>query len=138
MDVDLSDVELSFAANLKTLRRVFSTLSNNGRRWWVASDPRDAIEMGGIVVGHGDASCVDRLNTVLFRIPVLNEDIPRAGVDSLVFLVDPSTISTTDPGYYFEHGCVVQDSVADLAAFFQPIKAAFLTLLGSDGDPDES
>jgi hypothetical protein len=113
MDVDLSDVELSFAANLKTLRRVFSTLSNNGRRWWVASDPRDAIEMGGIVVGHGDASCVDRLNTVLFRIPVLNEDIPRAGVDSLVFLVDPSTISTIDPGYYFVGNRVVRDSIAD-------------------------
>jgi hypothetical protein len=138
MDIDLSDVELGFVANLKTLRRVLSNLSINGRRWWVASDPRDAIDRGGILVGHGDRACVDRLNTVLFEIPVLNDRMPRAGVDSLVFLMDPSVISTTDPGFYFEHGRVVQDSVADLEAFFQPIKTALLTYLRNEGDPDNS
>jgi hypothetical protein len=54
MDIDLSDVELGFVANLKTLRQVFSGLSVHGRCWWVASDPRDAIDMGGILIGHGD------------------------------------------------------------------------------------
>jgi hypothetical protein len=124
MDIDLSDVELDFVANLKTLRRVFSTLSKNGRRWWIASDPRDAIQMGGILGGHGDPLCRDRLNSVLFNLPVLNDEIPRAGVDSLVFLLDPTTISTTNPGYYLECGRVEQESIADFKAFYQPIRAA--------------
>ncbi len=89
--------------------------------------------MGGILVGHGDPACVYRLNTVLLRIPVLNDGMPRAGVDSLVFLMDPSDISTTDPGYYFERGRLVQDSVTDMEAFYQPIKAALLTRLGDCG-----
>ena len=137
MDIDLSDVELGFIANLKTLRRVLSNLSINGRRWWVASDPRDAIDMGGILVGHGDPACVDRLNTVLFRIPVLNDGMPRHNVDSLVFLLDPSVISTTDPGYYFEGGRVVQDNIADLDAFWAPLKAAFLKCLSAHGGPND-
>jgi hypothetical protein len=120
------------------LRRIFSILSMNGKRWWIASDPRDTIESGRILVGDGDPACVDRLNTALFSIPVLNDGLPRAGADSLVFLVDPSAISMIDSGYYFAHGRVVQDSVADLEAFFQPVKTAFLTLLGGHGDPEES
>jgi hypothetical protein len=134
MDIDLRDVELGFVASFSTLRKVFSILSKNGRRWWIASDPRDAIQMGGILVGHGYPACVDRLNTVLFRIPVLNEEIPRSGVDSLVFLVDPTTITTTDPGYYLERGRVVQDSIADLQAFYEPIRAALLSSLSGHED----
>jgi hypothetical protein len=99
MDIDLSDVELAFVVNLKTLRRVLCSLSILGRRWWVASDPRDAIDMGGILVGHGDPACENRLNTVLFKIPGLNDGLLRHNVDSLVFLLDPSVISSTDPGY---------------------------------------
>jgi hypothetical protein len=137
MDIDLTDVELGFVVNLKTLRRVLCSLSIHGRRWWVASDPRDAIDMGGILVGHGDPCCVDRLNTVLFKIPILTDLMPRAGVDSLVFLMAPSAISTTDPGYYFEHGRVVQDDVADLEAFCQPIKTALLERLSGHGRPDD-
>jgi hypothetical protein len=69
---------------------------------------------------------------------VLNDKIPRAGVDSLVFLVDPSTISTTDPGYYFVGGRVVEDSIADFEAFYEPIRAALLSRLGDHEDDDGS
>jgi hypothetical protein len=133
MDIDLSDVELGFVANLKTLRQVFSKLSIQGRRWWVASDPRDAIYDGGILVGHGDPDCDNRLNTVLFKIPVLDDGVPRHNVDSLVFLLDPSVISTTDPGYYFEGGRVVQDDIADLDAFWGPLEAVLLKYLSAHG-----
>jgi hypothetical protein len=63
MYVDLDEVELGFVVNLKTLRDVLKTLSRDGKRWWIASDPHDAAANGFLSIGHGDPQCNDRLNT---------------------------------------------------------------------------
>src|SRR5260370_22388817 len=107
MDIDFDEVELGLVVNLKTLREVLNGLSIGGKRWWIASDPHDAVEDGAIFIGHGDARCTDRLNTLTFRVPVLNHEAPRGGTDRIVVLLDPSTLSSKDPGYYIENGRVM-------------------------------
>jgi len=46
-------------------------LNVNGRRWWISGDPQDATELGYITLEHGCEGCVDRLNILYFRIPVV-------------------------------------------------------------------
>jgi hypothetical protein len=108
---------------------VLKGLSINGRCWWIASDPYDAVETGYVSVGHGDPNCTDRLNTLFFRIPVLNNETPRAGTDRLVLLFDASTSSAEEPGYYIEDGRVMQDLLEDFRSFFYPIKDALIVRL---------
>jgi hypothetical protein len=129
MGVDFNEVELGLLVNLKTLREVLKGLSIGGKRWWIASDPQDAVEDGAIFIGHGDARCVDRLNTLTFRVPVLNDETPRGGTDRIVVLLDPSTSSSKDPGYYIENGRVMQDPLEDFFCFYHPIKRALIARL---------
>jgi hypothetical protein len=129
MDVDFSEVELGLVINLKTLREVLKGLSIGGKRWWIASDPQDAVDDGAIFIGHGDSRCVDRLNTLTFRIPILNNETPRGGTDRIVALLDPSTLSSKEPGHYIENGRVTQDLMEDFFCFYYPIKRALIARL---------
>ena len=45
MDLNLDEVDLGFVVNLETLREVLKSMSVNGLKWWVASDPGDAITL---------------------------------------------------------------------------------------------
>jgi hypothetical protein len=69
MDFSLDEVDLGFVVNLETLREVLKAMSVNGRKWWIASDPNDAIDTHTITIGHGDPGCHDRLNTLYYRVP---------------------------------------------------------------------
>jgi hypothetical protein len=129
MDVNLTGVELGLVVNIETLREVLKELNIDGRRWWMASDPQDAVEEGSIVVGHGDPQCTDRLNTLTFRVPVLNDVIPEGGTNKIVVLLDPAVVSPKDVGYYVENGRIVQDSLEDFTSFYIPIKRALLARL---------
>ena len=129
MDVDFTEVELGLVVNLKTLREVLKGLSSGGKRWWIASDPQDAVEDGAIFIGHGDSRCTDRLNTLTFRVPVLNDETPRGGTDRIVVLLDSSTLSLKEPGYYIENGRVMQDLLEDFFCFYYPIKCALIARL---------
>jgi hypothetical protein len=131
MDFSLDEVDLGFVVSLETLREVLKSMSVNGRKWWIASDPSDAIETHSVTIGHGDPGCHDRLNTLYFRVPVLNEETPMAGTDKLRLMLDSSVISAEQPGLYFEGGRVLQDSLADLEAFYDPIQRALLVKLQS-------
>jgi len=106
-------------------------MSVNGCKWWIASDPVDAIDTHTVTVGHGDPRCVDRLNTLYFRVPVLNDKIPMAGTDKLTLMLDSSVVSAEQPGLYFERGRIFNDSVEDLQSFYDPIQRALLTKLQS-------
>jgi hypothetical protein len=132
VDIDIEQVEVGFVVNLDTFREVLKGLSINGRRWWIASDPHDAVETGYISVGHGDPECTDRLNILLFRIPVLNNEMPRAGTDRLVLLFDSSVASAEEPGYYIENGRIMQDCLEDFACFFYPIRDALVARLRAE------
>ena len=117
--------------NLATLREVLKGLSVGGKRWWTACDPVDALETHMLTIGHGDPGCLDRLNTLYFDVPVLNDHKPLAGIDGLILLLDSSVLSAVDPGLYMEAGRVCQDGITDLACFFQPIRHALIAKLRS-------
>jgi hypothetical protein len=123
---------LGVVVNLTTLRDVLKSLSIDGKRWWIASDPQDAQTTRSITIGHGDPRCKDRLNTLYFRIPVLGDQTPRCGSDRLVFLVDPSTSTAAEPGYYIEDGRVVEDFVEDFICFYRPITRALIARLRAE------
>jgi hypothetical protein len=131
MDFSLDEVDLGFVVNLETLREVLKTMSINGRRWCIASDPSDAIDTHTVTIGHGDPRCHDRLNTLYYRIPVLNEEMPMAGTDKLTLMLDSSVVSAEQPGIYIEDGRVFKDSVEDLQSFYDPIQRALLAKLQS-------
>jgi len=130
--MDLGEVELGFVVNLKTLRDVLKGLSVSGRRWWIASDPMDSLESHSVTIGHGDPGCVDRLNTLYFRVPVLNDEKPLVGTDRLILLMDSSVVSAEQPGLYMEAGRLLEDPLADLECFFQPIRQALIAMLRNE------
>lgn len=119
-------VELGFLVNLKVLRGVLKSLSVSGRRWWIASDPADAVSRGDLTIGHGDENCVDRLNTLSFRVPVMNRDAPWGGTDHILLLIDDSSIVLEQAGFYVEDGVVEKDELEDLRSFFGPLKSALI------------
>jgi hypothetical protein len=131
MNLSVDEIELGFVVSLATLRQVLKGLSVGGRKWWIGSDPSDALETHTVTIGHGDPGCKDRLNTLYFRVPVLNEDKPAAGFGNLILVFDCSVISAEQPGLYREGGRVLKDSLADLEAFFDPIQRALLAKLQS-------
>jgi hypothetical protein len=47
MEFNPDEIGLGFVVNLETLREVLKSLSVRGRRWWIASDPADAIDTHG-------------------------------------------------------------------------------------------
>ncbi len=126
MDINLNEVDLGFVVNLTVLREVLASLNIQGRRWWIASDPADAVRNGYLTIGHGDPGCVDRLNTLYYRIPVLNEDMPIVGTGKLIVLLESSLVSAEQPGLYIEKGRVVEDEIEDLQAFLFPILRALV------------
>jgi hypothetical protein len=129
MDFGLDDVDLGFVVSLATLREVLRSMSVNGRKWWIASDPADALESHTVTVAHGDPACRDRLNTLYFRVPVLNEGKPMAGTERLILLLDCSVVSAEQAGLYIEDGRVLNDEIADLESFFDPIQRALIAKL---------
>src|ERR1700760_719267 len=102
MYINCTGLELGFAINLKTLREVLQGLSIGGRRWWIASDPQDAANSGYVSVGYGDPQCEDCLNTVYFRLPILDDLPPKTPTDKFVLLIDPTTCVPESPGFYLE------------------------------------
>src|ERR1700722_10151007 len=132
MIMDLEQVELGFVVNLGTLRGVLKGLSMNGRRWWIASDPMDVLDSHSLTIGHGDPGCVDRLNTLYFKVPVLNDEKPIAGSERLILLLDSSVISAEQPGLYMEAGQVLEDPLADIECFFMPIRRALIAMLRNE------
>jgi hypothetical protein len=129
MEIDFDQVQLGLVVNLTILRKILKSLSIDGRRWWLASDPQDALTTRSITIGHGDRLCTDPLNTLYFRIPVIGNETPRGGTDGLVLLFDQSTSAAGEPGYYIEDGRVVQNSLEDFLRFFRPITRALITRL---------
>jgi hypothetical protein len=119
---NLNELELAHVVNLQTLRNVFRQLSVDGKRWWIASDPHEAIEDGYITVGHSDPTCVDRLNDVSYFLPVLTKKVPRAGTDRIVVLIDSSYVVPDQPGFYAEEEGIVEDIFNDFQCFFNPLK----------------
>jgi hypothetical protein len=131
MDFSLDQIDLGFVVNLETLREVLKSMSVNGRKWWIASDHGDAIETHTVTIGHGDPGCNDRLNTLYYCVPVLNEEMPIAGTEKIVLVFDSSIVWAEQPGLYFEGGRVFEDSLTDQQSFFDPIQRALLAKLQS-------
>jgi hypothetical protein len=69
------------------------------------------------------------LNTVYYRVPILNTDRPLGGSDKLVVLLDSSAIVPDQAGLYHEGDRVVEDQFADIQDFFIPIERALVFVL---------
>ncbi|QNI31403.1 hypothetical protein H7849_20345 [Alloacidobacterium dinghuense] len=130
MELNLDDVDIAVVVNVEILRQVLKNLSTNGKKWWIACEPAYAVETG-LTIGYGDPGCVDRLNTVYYKVPVLNQDRPLGGPDKLVVLLDSSVVVAEQPGLYREDDCVLQDEVADIEDFFIPILRALVPVLAA-------
>lgn len=131
MDADLTDLELGIVASLQTMREVLKRLSIGGKKWWIASDPLDAVEDGFLTIGHGDPACFDRLNTLYFRIPVIGNESPPERTDRIVLLIEPTTATGEDPGYYLENSSMHEDPVEDFYDFYAPLERALIARLQS-------
>ena len=97
----------------------------------MASDPKDTTETGYVIVGHGCSGCVDRLNTLHFRVPLVGTEALNR-TDRLILIVDPSTITAEEPGFYLQDGSIVEDPVEDFCAFYEPLKRALIARLQAE------
>ena len=122
MSADFSEVELGLVVDLGTLRGVLKELNVAGRRWWLSSDPQDAVETGYITIAHGTKGAYDRLNTLHFRVPVLWNDRASGRTDRLILIMEASTVTEEEPDYD-------EDEVRDLYSFILPIQEALIARL---------
>jgi len=129
MSVDLSEVELGFLVSLGALREALKELNVNGRRWFIASDPQDAAELGYITLAHGCEGCVDRLNVLHFRIPVVGSGDSDGRLDRLILMIDRSAAEAEEPGYYLLDDRVTEDPAEDFFNFYEPIERALIARL---------
>ena len=129
MDTYLSELELGIVASISTLRTVLKRLSVDGKKWWIASDPVDAVEDGYITIGWGDPKCFDRLNTLHFRVPVIGNDSPANRIDRIVVLIEPTTVIGEEPGFYLENSRLAEDPVQDFYEFYRPLERALIARL---------
>ena len=76
--MNLDDVDIAVVVNVEILRQILTKLSTNGKKWWIACEPAYAIEKGCFTIGYGDPGCVDRLNTVYYKLPIVKGGVkPR-------------------------------------------------------------
>jgi hypothetical protein len=129
MEINLDDVDLAVVVNIEILREVLSKMSANGRTWWIACEPSYALERGHITIAYGCPGAVDRLNTVLYRVPILNTESPIGGTDKLLVLLDLTVIVAEQAGLYREGDRVIEDEFADIGEFFVPIQQAVVQVL---------
>jgi hypothetical protein len=80
-------------------------------------------------VGFGCPRCTDRLNTVLYRLPILNREQPLGDPDKLVVLIDQAVVVAEQPGLYRNGSGVELDELADLEDFLFPIRRALVGVL---------
>jgi hypothetical protein len=128
MSVDLSELDFGFVVSLGILREVLKGLNANGRRWWISSDPHDAADTGYVSIGHGCQGCVDRLNTLHFRVPVIGGEVSNR-TDRLILMIGPTTVTAEEPGFYLQDGSIVDDPVEDFCVFYEPLKRALIARL---------
>jgi hypothetical protein len=69
MYTSLDEVELAVVVNLETLREVLMSMSIDAKRWWIASDPHDAVAGGYISIGHGTPAAPIVLTPCIFAFP---------------------------------------------------------------------
>ena len=129
MSADLSEVELGFLVSLGALREALKELNIDGRRWWVASDPQDAAELGYITLAHGCEGCVDRLNILHFRVPVVGIGDSDGRTDRLILMIDRSTATAEEPGYYLLNDRITEDPEEDFHSFYEPVERALIARL---------
>jgi hypothetical protein len=121
---NFDEVELGFIVNLRTLSETLETLSIDGRRWWLATDPTVALENRYVMLAFGYPGCDDPLNTTYYRLPVLSESLPPTGTDRIAILFEASHFfADVHPG-----GRGGEDS-RDFLSAFVPVKLALLRRL---------
>ena len=78
---------------------------------------------------HWHPRQIDRLNTLHFRIPVIDNDSPPDRTDRIVLLVEPTTATGEEPAFYLENRCMPEDPVEDFYEFYAPLEWALIARL---------
>lgn len=137
MEVNLDAVELGVVVRVEILRQVLKGLTTDHREWWIACELDSAFERRYLTLGFGCQGCTDRLNTILYQLPILNAERPIGGLDHLVVLLGSSVVAPEQPGLYRDGNGVVKDEIADIEDFLIPIRRALVPILaeysGLDG-----
>jgi len=129
---NLDEVEIGIMVNLGTFREVLKGLSTGGTKWWIASDPLDFAETGSITIGHGDPQYKDCLNYLLFRLPVLVDEMEISGTHNVMILFDATTLKPVQASYYMGGKRVMRDQVEDFRSVFYPLQQALFTRLSAE------
>jgi hypothetical protein len=66
------------------------------------------------------------LNTLHFRIPVVGYGDWGGRVDRLILMIDPSTVTAEEPGFYLQDSSMIEDPVEDFYSFYQPMERALI------------
>jgi len=122
---NFDEVEIGFIVNMQILRETLKTLSVDGRKWWIATDPSVAVEKRYVDLAFGYPGCDDWLNNIYFRLPVLSESMPFTGTDRIIILFDASNFFADQP-FYRRGGGHDRDSLEDFVSAFVPVKQALL------------
>jgi hypothetical protein len=117
----IDGIELGLVVNLGVLSSAMKKVSAAGARWWIACDPRNAIEDQHLTIGFGCQGCKNQLNVAFFCVPVLNAYFSPSGVDELVVIWDLNVVSP-------QWGDIDADTFQD---FFVPIKRELIEQLRS-------
>jgi hypothetical protein len=128
----VNDVEIGFVVNLRILKQVLQGVNVEGRRWWLACDPEDAIHQRFVEIGYGYPGCNDRLNTIVFRFPVLNGYLPRYGRPDLIVGIERALVDLNYSRPPAREGMDGVSCLEEFSEFFLPLRDALVARLMSD------
>lgn len=128
----LDDVEIGFLVNLRTLKQVLQTLHLQGRRWWLACDPEDAINQRYAEIGYGYPGCSDRLNATIFRFPVLSGYLPRYGKPDFIIGIERALVDLSDSRPNKGDGLDNISCREEFSEFYGPLRDALVVRMSSD------
>ena len=47
-------------------------------------------------------------------------------MDRLILMIDPSTVTAEEPGFYLQDSSMIEDPVEDFYSFYQPMERALI------------
>jgi hypothetical protein len=124
-----------YILSIADLRRVLADISHGSRRWWIQNNftlLRDPDEQTfWLTLFHSNPAPDQMTDEISFHVPVLLSSVVRWNEESALVCLDPEVIRPHGEGLYLENDRVVGDFMEDWITFWEPLKQALLTLVGS-------
>jgi hypothetical protein len=125
-----------YVLSIADLRRVMAGISHGSRRWWIDNDVtflRDPEKpMFWLSLFHANPAPYQMTDEISFQVPVLPFSVVQGKEESALVCLHPEMIRPHMEGLYLENNRILGDCLEDWHMFWDPIKQALLTLLGSE------